>query len=86
MNKQLKYHEQGEGWTHDYTPDGKCICFARPQEIGGGFVTVDFEQRIFSCGYGRPRVHAGSKTYTGRGWKDQIIRDAIDHLEKVMQS
>jgi hypothetical protein len=86
MSKEIKYHEQGEGWTHEWLQDRQCVCFKRPSEIGGGFVTVDFEQRIFSCGYGKPRQHAGTKIYAGRGWKDQIIRDAIDHLEKVMQS
>jgi hypothetical protein len=86
MSEQIKYHEQQAGWTHEYTPDGQCICFCRPQELGGGYVTVDFAQRIFACGHGRPHKHAGSKTYAGRGWKDQIIRDAIDHLEQVMKS
>lgn len=80
----MKYHEQQEGWKHEQLQDKHCICIMRPAEIGGGFVTVDFERRIFSCGYGKPRQHAGAKTYSGRAWKDQIVRDAIDHLESIM--
>jgi hypothetical protein len=80
----MKYHEQQEGWTHEYMPDGQCVCFCRPQELGGGFVTVDFSARIFNTGYGRPKRPAIQKSYGGRGWKDAIIRDAIDHLEAIM--
>jgi hypothetical protein len=86
MADQIKYYEQQEGWKHEYIHNGQCIVFERPREIGGGFVTVDLERRIFSGGYGWPREHAGTKTYAGRGWKNQIIRDAIDYLEQAMKS
>jgi len=83
MNK-ITYHEQSEGWTHEHLPDGRCVCFRRPQDLGGGYVTVDFEARIFNTGAGRPYRPAVGKSYGGRGWKDAIVRDAIDHLEKIM--
>lgn len=56
----------------------------RRLEIGGGFVTSDFEPLIFSTGYGKPRQRATATQYAGRGWKDRIVRDAIDHLERMM--
>ena len=84
MAEELKYHEQSEGWTHEWLQDAECLCFMRPREVGGGFVTVDFERRIFSCGYGKPRDAASDTKYEGRGWKNRIIQDAIAHLESVM--
>lgn len=51
---------------------------------GGGFVTADLERRIFSTGYGKPRQGATAAEYAGKGWKDRIVRDAIDHLERMM--
>jgi len=55
MAEELKHHEQNEGWTHEWLSDRHCVCIMRPREIGGGFVTADFERRIFSTGYGKPR-------------------------------
>jgi len=81
---ELRYHEQQEGWTQERLQDDKCVCILRPRELGGGFVTIDFERRIYGCGYGKPRQHAGTRAYTGRGWQDRILRDAIDHLEAIM--
>lgn len=81
---ELLYDEQQEGWTHEQLADCHCICLVRPRELRGGFVTIDFERRVFGCGYGRPRQHAGSSTYAGRGWQERILRDAIDHLEAIM--
>lgn len=84
MADELKYREQNEGWKHEWLADRHCVCIMCPREIGGGFVTVDFERRIFSSGYGKPSQGATATEYTGKGWKDRIVRDAINHLERVM--
>ena len=84
MTEELKYHEQSEGWLHEQLSDRHCVCIMRPRELGGGFVTIDFERRIFSTGYGKPRQGATTAEYAGKGWKDRIVRDAIDYLECVM--
>lgn len=84
MAEELKYHEQSEGWQHEWLADRHCVCIMRPREIGGGFVTIDFERRLFSTGYGKPRQGATATEYTGKGWKDRIIRDAINQLERMM--
>lgn len=86
MSEQLKYHEQNEGWTHEFLPDGQCVCFTRPAEIGGGFVTVDFQRRVYGTGYGKPHRSASTTDYSGKGWKDRIVRDALNHLERVMSA
>jgi hypothetical protein len=84
MANDLTFHEQQEGWGHEWLTDKHCVCIMRPQELGGGFVTVDFERRLFGSGYGKPRQGASDANYGGKGWKDRIVRDAIDHLERTM--
>lgn len=81
---ELRYHELQEGWTHEQLQDCYCVSVIRPQELGGGYVTIDYAQRIYNFGYGRPRQHAGKTSYAGKGWQDRILRDAIDHLTALM--
>lgn len=85
MAEQITFHEQNEGWKHEFIHNDQCVVIERPREIGGGFVTVDLERRIFACGYGWVSQHAGAQAYSGAGWKNRIIRDAIDHLESMMR-
>ncbi|MBD8531691.1 MULTISPECIES: hypothetical protein [unclassified Massilia] len=63
---ELQYHEQQEGWTYEHLPGGSCVCIMRPRELGGRFVTIDLDRRVYTCGYGKPRQHAGNDTYTGK--------------------
>lgn len=60
------------------------MCIVRPRELRGRFVTVDLEHRVYSSGYRKPRQHAANDTYTGKGWRDRIVHDAIDHLKTAM--
>lgn len=66
------------------TPGRRLRVHSASTRIGGGFVTIDFVRRIYSCGYGKPRQHAGDNTYKDKGWQDRILRDAIEHLEAIM--
>jgi hypothetical protein len=70
MAEDIQYHEQNEGWQREWLSDSRCVCIMRPREIGGGYVTIDLERRIFSSGYGKPRKSATTTKYAGRGWKD----------------
>ena len=45
-----------------------------------GYVTVDFDKRIFSIGMGLPRSWLPSMAYSGKGWKERIVADAKAHL------
>ena len=67
MARELKYHEQSEGWKHEWLADRHCVCIMRPYELGGGFVTIDFERRIFNVGHSKPRQGASTTAYGGRG-------------------
>jgi hypothetical protein len=84
MAEELKYYEQNEGWKHEWLADPHCVCIMRPREIGGGFVTIDFDRGVFSTSYGKPRQGATATEYAGKDWKDRIVRDAIEHLERIM--
>jgi hypothetical protein len=85
VTDEIKFHEQQEGWTHDYLPDGQCVYIQRPCEIGGGFVTIDFKRRIFATGMGVPRFAAVVNVeYTGRDWRKRLIDAAVKHLNDVM--
>ena len=85
MAQEIKYHEQQEGWTHEYLSDGNCVCIERPREIGGGFVTIDFKRRIFATGMGVPRFEAvAGLVFKGRDWQQRLVDAAVKHLNDVM--
>lgn len=85
MPQEIKFHEQQEGWKHEYLLDGNCVCIERPQEIGGGFVNIDFERRIFATGMGAPRFEAvAGLGFKGRDWQQRLVDAAVKHLNDVM--
>lgn len=45
------------GWTAEYitTQPGECIALEAPKPQGG-FVTIDFKNRVFAGGYNTPRA------------------------------
>ena len=47
---------------------------------GEGFVSIDFQKRAFEAGHTRVFTDR-SDIYTGRGWKQRLVDDAIKHLE-----
>lgn len=86
MIGDIKFHEQQEGWTHERLSDGNCVCIERPQEIGGGFVTIDFKRRIFATGMGTPRFAAiDNIEFKGKDWQRRLIEAAVKHLNDIMK-
>jgi len=73
-----------EGWLLYPYPPGNVAYLDRP---GGGSVTIDFDERIFSGGVGRPHplTSKATVTYSGRGWRDKLVSDACEWLEGVMK-
>lgn len=46
-----------------------------------GAVSIDFEYRSFATGWCLPRpALRGTKIYTGRGWRVDLIDDAVQSL------
>lgn len=74
-----------EGWESEtYSGRKDIIVLKRPGQ-GGGFVTLDFEKRIYAAGMGTPRRHEGAqKMYKGRGWNQEFVDDAVAWLNNVM--
>lgn len=52
---------------------------------GGGAVSVDMKQRVWTCGIQLPRSFPDGvdRVYVGRGWKRQMVHDACEWLKDV---
>lgn len=61
------------------------VVLERPRGSGGGYATIDFARRVFATGCGTPHVPVTpDKKYRGRGWQQQLVADAVNHLNAVM--
>lgn len=76
-----------DDWTAEAIDDDPDVISLQRPGQHGGFVTIDFGQRIFAGGYGRPHEMraASTKSYTGRGWRTAIVQDAVQWLDLVMR-
>lgn len=86
MKLNLEKIEVPEGWTKEEVPNAPQVALGRPRAQGGGFVTIDFERRSFGPGYGgypSARYIDLPMNYAGRGWKRQIVADAVAWLTAV---
>lgn len=48
-----------------------------------GCVTINIKRRAFACGLGGFINPRSTKKYTGRGWKAEIIKDAVEYLRGI---
>ena len=72
-----------EGWTIEDLPRSRTSVVAG----AGGFVSISWNVRRFELGYhchvsGRPYP---PYEYSGRGWQDRLLADAIAALKKVYE-
>lgn len=87
----MKLHgaELPEGWSHgahtSKPGERLTINWVFIYNTCGGCVTVDLVARTFTAGRGFTTFPASTFTYSGRGWKKQIVSDAIKWLEKTFQ-
>lgn len=49
-----------------------------------GYITVDYGRRGFSLGVTQFHRTLESPTYSGRGWRAQLLSDAVDELLKFI--
>lgn len=86
MNLETIAAQLPAGWIAEpYRVGRDLVVLERPKDIGGGYVTIDFDRRIFATGAGTPRAaDLPDKTYEGRGWQTRIVADAVAHLNAVM--
>lgn len=66
------------GWEKDDLLFHGCTVLKRPQS---GYVTIDWGIRKFCLGISRPRGFRGDE-YSGRGWKERLLADAIRALDE----
>lgn len=65
---------RSEGYAEIVAPMGHASCF----------VTVDFANRGFRGGGSTTGRMASTLVYTGRGWRQRLIQDAIAWLRAVV--
>lgn len=80
-----------DGWTQEQLerqPDHVLITTPLPSRF---FVTVDFRLRGFRTGLRTTGKLVGeewnklSKKYNGRGWKQELVDDAVTYLQKIVE-
>jgi hypothetical protein len=73
------------GWKIEVV-DGYGIVVTRPADVGGGLVTIDPGQRAFTTGCCPMRFNNRivPNAYSGRGWQQRLVDDAVQWLDKVM--
>ncbi len=70
-----------EGWEQEWSKDHKQVAINYP---GEGFATLNFDQRGYSLGstFHLPPTYT-SANYAGRTWRQNIVDDAVAHLNKI---
>lgn len=71
------------GWTWEFVGDDFVTISAGHKK---GWVTVDMLRRSFRAGMSTVGPKLSTGAYTGRGWRDQIIEDAVKWLKGVVAS
>jgi hypothetical protein len=70
--------ELPEGWkVEQWGSDGTCWTIVAGA-LGG--VTIDWKKRGYRLGWSSLGPLSSTKKYAGTGWKQRLIRDAIDRL------
>lgn len=67
-----------EGWTTEALAGGAHTLLKSPNEVG--YATVDWSRRGFRSGCSVTGPMASTKSYAGRGWREQLVRDAVAWL------
>jgi hypothetical protein len=71
-----------QGWTHEFIGNDFTVFFAPDKQ---GMVTIDYKRRGYRGGYNTWGCTLNSETYSGRGWKDNLERDALQWLQDVLK-
>lgn len=68
------------GWTVDHYTPGKPGDHLVVRAGHLGYVTLDFKRRGFRLGVSISGPTVGDATYTGAGWRDRLVADAVTAL------
>lgn len=74
--------EVPEGWTAEKLSSIGQALIKSPDHL---MVTVDFRLRGFRSGLVTTGRMTSTKTYNGRGWKQLLVNDAVQHLVDVVK-
>jgi hypothetical protein len=79
-----------DGWTMEPLPRQPDYALLQTPPSPQYMATIDFARRGFRSGYSTTGRFVGEdwkkprKKYTGRGWKQQLVDDAVAHLREVL--
>lgn len=72
-----------DNFTADDVDEWGCRVFCAPDKAG--FVTVDYQARVFRTGIVRHgKGNCLASDYTGRGWRKRLELDAQTHLAGIL--
>jgi hypothetical protein len=80
-----------DGWTFEDLPRQPDHMLLSTPSPGLYMVTIDFRLRGFRTGYSTTGRLVGEewnkkrKKYSGRGWRQEIVNDAVAHLQEVLR-
>lgn len=75
----IDYPKVPDGWKSEPVR-GCCTLIEWP---GHGMVTIDWEARGFRGGFSTTGLLSSKRRYTGRGWKERLVFDAVASLQEV---
>jgi hypothetical protein len=76
-----------QGWSIEpYPRQPDVVVIERPRASGGGMGSLDFKLRVWNSGHQLPRSFPDQveRSYGGRRWKEQMVRQACEWLEQAM--
>lgn len=81
-----------EGWTLEFLPrQPDHVLLSTPATGPRYMTTLDFHARGIRTGYSTTGRFLGEewnkprKKYKGRGWRQELVDDAVAHLREVLQ-
>lgn len=74
-----------EGWKSEQMPYSRNILVIDSPR-GEGFVSVDFDTRGFRGGMSMSGPLMRHGVYSGRGWRQRLVDDAVEWLRGIIES
>lgn len=81
MSKPLTPATLPEGWSLEPLPHGRDVAVLySPSRL---MATIDFDARGYRSGYTTTGRFVSVGAYTGRGWREHLVADAVTWLQAV---
>lgn len=71
------------GWSSEVAGNSHLLIIATVETLKL-YITLDFDKRGYRNGYSTTGPMDSTTVYVGRGWKEQLISDAVQRLRSVL--